>query len=119
MTQHSHNCKCCDCTEHNSCPTIKNPHWITVMPQKINEIVIGPIDPLPENCLYEIKELFSSQFTIVAKYVYPNFITKLITIPVVSKSPIILKPTEPLASLCIINLHDVIEDIKGKALICK
>jgi hypothetical protein len=37
----------------------------------------------------------------------------MITIPISTKSPLILKPGEPLAALCIINLDDVIDDLKG------
>lgn len=106
-------CYCCDCTNHSSCPTMLNPRWITVMAMKINEILIGPVPSLPDHCIFEIKELLSSDFTIVQRFVYPNYITKMLTLLVVSKTPVIIKPGEPLASLCIIHLNDVIDDIKG------
>jgi hypothetical protein len=106
-------CNCCDCTNHSSCPTILNPRWITLMPMKINEILIGPIHPLPGPCLYEIKELLCSNFTIVQKYIYPNFLTKMVTLSFVTKSPIILKPGEPLVNLCVVHFNDLIDDLKG------
>jgi hypothetical protein len=113
MPQHDDSCPCCECTLHNGCPTVYNPDWITMLPMKINEIVFGPVNLLPDKCLYEIKELFSSQFVIIQKYVYPDNITRMITIPIISKSPVILKPREPIALLCIIHLDDVIDIIKG------
>jgi hypothetical protein len=80
---------------------------------KVNEILFGPVDLLPDNCVYQIKELFCSQFVITQKYFYPDNITRMITIPVISKNPIILKPREPIALLCTIRLDDVINTIQG------
>jgi len=83
------------------------------MPMKVNEVLFGPVDILPEKCLYEIEELFSSQFIIIQKYVYPDNITRMITIPIVSKTPVILKPRDPIALLCVIHLDNVIDIIQG------
>ena len=113
MPQHETNCPCCECTAHNSCPTVHYPDWKTIMPMKVNEILFGPVDLLPDNCVYQIKELFCSQFVITQKYFYPDNITRMITIPVISKNPIILKPRDPIALLCIIHLDDVINTIQG------
>jgi hypothetical protein len=113
MAQHDNNCPCCECTLHNSCPTVQNPNWTTIMPMKVNEVLFGPVDILPEKCLYEIKELFSSPFIIIQKYVYPDNITRMITIPIVSKNPVILKPRDPIALLCVIHLDNVINIIQG------
>jgi hypothetical protein len=116
--KHDDRCPCCECTLHNGCPTVHTPNWTTIMPMKINEIVFGPVDLLPDNCLYEIRELFSSQFIIIQKYVYPDNITRMITIPIVSRTPIILKPRDPIALLCIIHLDNVINNIQGKNMVC-
>ena len=78
MAQHDNNCPCCECTLHNSCPTVQNPNWTTIMPMKVNEVLFGPVDILPDKCLYEIKELFSSQFISQACSIHHCFLCLLL-----------------------------------------
>lgn len=107
-------CNCCSCTDHSSCPTIVNPRWVNLLPEKINELIWGPVEILPPHCIYEIKEVIGSEFKIVNRYVYPNYITKMITLPLLTKSTQLLHPGQPLAALCIVHINDAINDICGK-----
>jgi hypothetical protein len=84
------------------------------MPNRINEIIIGPLDPLQADCLLEVKEKLENPFKIVNKYVYPNYLTRIITLTVISPTPFIIKPGDLLASFCIVTTERALEEINGK-----
>jgi hypothetical protein len=84
------------------------------MPNRINEIIIGPLDPLQADCLLEVKEKLENPFKIVNKYVYPNYLTRIITLTVISPTPFIIKPGDLLASFCIVTTEQALEEIDGK-----
>jgi hypothetical protein len=106
-------CTCCDCSAHTNCISVLNPRWTLLLPLKVNELLIGPIDSLQTDCIFEIKERHCNSFKIVKKYVYPNFLTRMITLTVITTTPHILKPGELVASLCTFKITDVVEDLKG------
>ena len=83
------------------------------MPQKINEILIGPLDRLQSDCLFEVKESKNNSFHILTQYAYPNFITGMITITIITPTPYIIKPGELLASMCPVTIENVIEEFQG------
>jgi hypothetical protein len=84
------------------------------MPQKINEILIGPLDRLQSDCLFEVIESKNNSFHILTQYAYPNFITGMITITIITPTPYIIKPGELLASMCPVTIENVIEEFQGK-----
>ena len=86
------------------------------MPNKINEIVFGPLDPLQADCLLEVNESIKNPFRIVNKYVYPNFLTHMITLAVLTPTFYIIKPDAPLASLCTVTTEKALEEINGMTL---
>jgi hypothetical protein len=83
------------------------------MPQKINEILIGPLDRLQSDCLFEVIESKNNSFHILTQYAYPNFITGMITITIITPTPYIIKPGELLASMCPVTIENVIEEFQG------
>jgi hypothetical protein len=89
------------------------------MPFKINEIIVGPIDPFGfssrGDCILQIKKTIpNSPFHIINNYCYPDCHTGMITLAVVSKTPHTIKPYDILGRLCIVHIQDVIEDLEGK-----
>lgn len=85
------------------------------MPNRINEIVIGPLEPLQDDCLLEVKDNFVKKpYRIVDKYVYPNFLTHMITLTVITPRLYIIKPGYLLASLCVITTKKIFEESDGK-----
>jgi len=84
------------------------------MPNRINEIIIGPLDPLQADCLLEVKEKLENPFKIVNKYVYPNYLTRIITLTVISPTPFIIKPGDLLASFCIVTTEQALEEIRRR-----
>jgi len=111
---HDDACLCYECLNHNNCIPLLNPRWICLMPQKINEILIGPLDRLQSDCLFEVKESKNNSFHILTQYAYPNFITRMITIIIITPTPYIIKPGELLASMCPVTIENVIEEFQGK-----
>jgi hypothetical protein len=83
------------------------------MPNRINEIMIGPLDPLQTDCILEVKETLTNTFRIVNKYVYPTFPTRMITLAVITPATYIIKPGDLLASLCIVTTEQALEEING------
>ena len=114
MNIHQEDCSCCRCLKHSKCIKILNPRWTCLMPNRINEIIIGPLDPLQADCLLEVKEKLENPFKIVNKYVYPNYLTRIITLTVISPTPFIIKPGYLLASFCIVTTEQALEEIDGK-----
>ena len=110
---HDDACLCYECLNHNNCIPLLNPRWICLMPQKINEILIGPLDRLQSDCLFEVKESKNNSFHILTQYAYPNFITRMITIIIITPTPYIIKPGELLASMCPVTIENVIEEFQG------
>ena len=103
---HGQRCPCCECSHHRNCILIYNPRWTCLMPKKINEILIGPIN-LNTNCIFKVKQSNQKSFKIVDKYVHPDFLTHLITLTVITPSFIIMKPGELLTSLCPLLIQDI------------
>ncbi len=88
----------CHCLQNNNSIPVYNPRWICLMPNKINEIMIGPLGPLEADCFLEVKESPTNPFRIVNKYVYPNFLTHMITLSLITPTVYIIKPGDLLAS---------------------
>ena len=114
MSKHKETCLCCHCTQHWQCIPVNNPRWICLMPNRINEIVIGPLDPLQSDCLLEVKDSLTKSFRIVNKYVYPNFLTRMVKLAVITPIAHIIKPGHLLASLCPVTTENVLQNINGK-----
>jgi hypothetical protein len=110
---HDDACLCYECLNHNNCIPLLNPRWICLIPQKINEILIGPLDHLQADCLFEVKESKNNSFHILTQYAYPNFITGMITITIITPTPYVIKPGELLASMCTVTIENVIEEFQG------
>jgi hypothetical protein len=118
MSKHKETCLCCHCTQHWQCIPVNNPRWICLMPNRINEIVIGPLDPLQSDCLLEVKDSLTKSFRIVNKYVYPNFLTRMVKLAVITPIAHIIKPGHLLASLCPVTTENVLHNINGKRKNC-
>ena len=114
MSKHMETCLCCHCTQHWKCIPVHNPRWICLMPNRINEIVIGPLDPLQADCILEVKDSLSESFRIVNNYVYPNFLTRMVKLAVITPEAFIIKPGHLLASLCTVTTEKVFHEINGK-----
>jgi hypothetical protein len=111
---HDEFCPCCICSYHNTCLPLRNPRWVCLMAHRVNEIHIGPLNYLRSDCLLEIKENYRHPFRIVNKYIYPNFLTGLITLIIVANDPHIIKPGELLGSVCVLRIQDTLKDLEGK-----
>jgi hypothetical protein len=61
-----------------------------------------------------VKESKNNSFHILTQYAYPNFITRMITITIITPTPYIIKPGELLASMCPVTIENVIEEFQGK-----
>jgi hypothetical protein len=61
-----------------------------------------------------VKESKNNSFHILTQYAYPNFITGMITITIITPTPYIIKPGELLASMCPVTIENVIEEFQGK-----
>jgi hypothetical protein len=83
------------------------------MPNRINEIIIGPLDLLQADCILEVKENLKNTFRILNKYVYPTFPTRMITLTVITPTTYIIKPGDLLASFCIVTTEHALEEING------
>lgn len=105
----------CHCLQNNNSIPVYNPRWICLMPNKINEIMIGPLGPLEADCFLEVKESPTNPFRIVNKYVYPNFLTHMITLSLITPTVYIIKPGDLLASLELITSERYLKEINGKA----
>jgi hypothetical protein len=86
------------------------------MPNRINEILIGPLDPLQADCILEVKDSLTKSFRIVNKYVYPDFLPCMIKLAVVTPITYIVKPGHLLASLCSVTTENALKEISGKNL---
>jgi hypothetical protein len=60
-----------------------------------------------------VKESKNNSFHILTQYAYPNFITRMITIIIITPTPYIIKPGELLASMCPVTIENVIEEFQG------
>ena len=107
-------CFCCQSTQHKQCIQVNNPQWICLMPDKINEITVGPLDPLQADGILALVEKQSNSFLILNKYVYPDYLTGMIKLCVITSTPYIVDPGQPLASLFHVTTKDVFNKIKGK-----
>jgi hypothetical protein len=104
----------CHCLQNNISIPVYNPRWICLMPNKINEIMIGPLGPLEADCFLEVKESPTNTFRIINKYVYPNFLTHMITLSLITPTADIIKPGDLLASLGLITSERFLKEINGK-----
>ena len=112
---HSDTCTCCQCLKHNKCISVHNPKWKCLMPNRINEIVFGPLNPLQADCILEVNESIKTPFKIINKYVYPTFLNQgMITLSILTPTCYIIKPGALLATLCTITTENVLEEINGK-----
>jgi hypothetical protein len=84
------------------------------MPNKINEIVIGPLNPLQTDCILEVIESLNNPFRILNKYIFPNFLTHMVTLAVITPSPYILRPGDLVAKLCTVTTEQALGEINGK-----
>jgi len=93
-------CKCCTCWGHEFCKIILNPSRRTLIPNSINEIIIGP-DYIDFDLVYELKDSqVQKRFKILNTHFYPDE-KNMLRLFVVSSIPVILKPGEVLATLCL------------------
>jgi hypothetical protein len=76
--------------------------------------MIGPLDPLQANGILALVEIRANSFLILNKYVYPDFLTGMIQLCVITPTPYIVKPGRLLAPLCRVTTEDVFNKIKGK-----
>ena len=116
MVNHKKTCLCCHCLKHLKCIAVHNPRWTCLMPNKINEIVIGPLNPLQADCILEMTNISSEKFQILNQYVYPNFLTHMITLMVLTPTPYIIKPGHLLGKLCTITTETLLKEINGNKL---
>jgi hypothetical protein len=114
MNKHRETCLCCQCTQHWQCIQVHNPRWIFLMPNRINEILIGPLDPLQADCILEVKDFITKSFRILDKYVYPDFLTRMIKLTVITPLACVVKPGHLLASLCRVTTENALKEISGK-----
>jgi hypothetical protein len=114
MNKHRKTCLCCQCTQHRRCIQVNNPQWICLLPDKINEIKVGPLDPLQADGILALAEMRANSFLILNKYVYPDYLTGMIKLCVITSTPYIVEPGQPLASLCHVTTKDVFNEINGK-----
>jgi hypothetical protein len=84
------------------------------MPNRINEILIGPLDPLQADCILEVKDFITKSFRILDKYVYPDFLTRMIKLTVITPLACVVKPGHLLASLCRVTTENALKEISGK-----
>jgi hypothetical protein len=84
------------------------------LPDKINEITVGPLDPLQADGILALAEMRANSFLILNKYVYPDYLTGMIKLCVITSTPYIVEPGQPLASLCHVTIKDVFNKIIGK-----
>jgi len=85
------------------------------LPDKINEIEVGPLDPLQTDSILALAEMRANSFLILNKYVYPDYLTGMkIKLCVITSTPYIVAAGQPLASLCHVTTKDVFNEIKGK-----
>lgn len=113
---HIETCQCCICMNHTNCVSIFNPKWICLMPKKINEIVIGPINYIQNDCYFEVTGYENNTFNILTKATYPNPATGMITLAVITSTYNIIRPGELLASMCTVQIDESLKQYKGKTL---
>jgi len=114
MNHHKKECSCCTCLKHSKCIVLLQPKWTCLMSNKINVIVIGPLNPLQTGCILEVIESPNKPFRILNKYIFPNFLTRMATLTVITPSPYILKPGDLVAKLCTVTTEQVLGEINGK-----
>lgn len=86
------------------------------MPKKINEIVIGPINYIQNDCYFEVTGYENNTFNILTKATYPNPATGMITLAVITSTYNIIRPGELLASMCTVQIDESLKQYKGKTL---
>ncbi len=118
MTIHVSTCLCFKCLRR--CVTVYNPRWISLLPNKVNEILVGPITPLKADRILQVKGGIQQSFQILDKYVYSHSLCHMITLHVITPTDYIITPGELLTYLCpitskqIMDLKKEEENVNGK-----